>query len=171
MTVELYARATASSPTAGIQNLRFADLFFPDRPPYLDATYQSGEVGSLFEEDIGNIANSTSKGAALKSQLPKSQQDISKICRAIIQIKRKQQPASFPGIQAVEVTVLSMWETDWKDVERVRGIVEPQYQEEGSNIRIESPISMPGELPTTLGPRGHVQFIESRGSGWKRSKA
>ena len=35
--------------------------------------------------------------------------------------------------------VLSVWETDWEDVERVRGIVEPEYQAGMSQVHVESP--------------------------------
>ena len=51
------------------------------------------------------------------------------MCRAVIQVKQRRFASAPPAERVQVVKVLSIWETDWEDVERVRGIVEPQYQD------------------------------------------
>ena len=114
--VELYAR-TKSMVSQGAENtVQFADLFFPGRPPYLIGTCKTDEASAVIASFLS--ASPSPRVPFTQCSQPSEQGDSYRICRAIIRTK--------PG--ASQVYVLNIKETDWTEVEHVRGIVKPAYQ-------------------------------------------
>ena len=73
--IEIYATVVSSRRglhTKG-QEFTFADLFFPNRPPYLCGTYTAWQLCELFDEDSAPFLDSA---------------EWSKPCRAIVQITK-----------------------------------------------------------------------------------
>lgn len=169
MTIELYARVVASPRNQNDPKIRFADLFFPDRPPYLTATHELGDVSSLLGDDLSNTTSRTQTASGAKSKVDGTQQESFRLYRAIIQLKHRDGTTSSAPRHVADASVLSIWETDWEDVEHVRGIVEPQYQRHASDMTIESPSVLPGDQATKSKDVGHVQIVRSRGTGWRPS--
>ena len=115
-TVELYARIkSAVTQTAG-SIVQFADLFFSGRPPYLIGVYKTDEASAV-TASIVSAFQSPARPYTQSSQ-PSEHADSYKLCRAIIRTRSG----------SSEVYVVSIKETDWAEVEHVRGIVEPEYQ-------------------------------------------
>ena len=169
VTIELYAKVTSISRNGATQHLQLADLFFPDRPPYLDATCELGEEGTIFDDDVRNLTTPKPTAAGMKSNAFRNRKMGSKLCRTIVQVKQKQVAASSPRKQAADVKVLSIWETDWEDVERVRGIVDPQYQTPGLPVGVLGQAVQTGNSPMKKGAGGGVQIVGSTGMEWTTS--
>lgn len=146
--IELYARVISSSRFADIQNIQFADLFFPNKPPYLFGGYKAHKICRLFEQDASTFLSSQKNIMNQGNQ----QFNDSKLCRAVIQLQAHQQmlipPKTKDSISQsplkatkdsnrnnARVEVLSIWETDWKDVSHVRCIVEPDWQGQDAQSR------------------------------------
>jgi len=126
--IELYATITSSHRCFDmkIQELVFADLFFPHRPPYLRGTYTAWQLCQLFDADSAPFLEPPNGN---------------KLCRAIVQVTKNnttgnaRQTGSSPlrgssGSQgsgkegaALEAEVLNIWEATWEDVEYAKGIV------------------------------------------------
>jgi hypothetical protein len=126
--IELYATVVSSRRDfhKKTQEFTFADLFFPQRPPYLSGTYIAWTICDLFDEDSAPFLDPASGR---------------KLCRTIVQASKKswngnaRQVGSSPlnmqggsrggGKEAdvLEVEVLNVWEATWDDVKYVKGIV------------------------------------------------
>ena len=173
LTTELYARVVASPRHGNEQQIRFADLFFPDRPPYLTATatHDLGDAKSLLgDSDRSNTTSPTRTASCAKSKVDRgAQQESFKLYRAIIRLKHTDGTTSSAPRHTADAHVLSIWETDWEDVERVRGIVEPQYQRDASVMTVGSPSVLLGDQAKKSQDVGHVQIVRSGGTGWRSS--
>ena len=129
MLIELYATVTESSRQGEVQNFKFADLFFPHRPPYLIGMYKGWMACEVYDEDSSTLltAESPGRAGAFREQ---------KICRMIARSspQRSDKTASSPTKhlhgsptqrRQMVLEVLSIWKSDWAEVEHVRGIVAP----------------------------------------------
>ncbi|KAL8771848.1 MAG: hypothetical protein Q9209_002786 [Squamulea sp. 1 TL-2023] len=101
--IELYARVTFSERPAGSvkQLFHFADIFSPDKPPFLKGTYGLWKGVPLWDADSKAFLGEDGKG---------------KMCRVVGRIGREERT------RGLEMTVLSVWQADWEDVGIVKGI-------------------------------------------------
>ncbi|KAL9130848.1 MAG: hypothetical protein Q9217_001049 [Psora testacea] len=99
--IELYVRALASSRDGYTQYFQFADLF-TDKPPYLNGLYGMWKGVGLWEQDSRVFLGEEGKG---------------KMCRVLGRVKRSQSGRGFT------ISILSVWECAWADVEVAKGIV------------------------------------------------
>jgi hypothetical protein len=126
--IELYASVISSRRDfhKKTQEFTFADLFFPQRPPYLSGSSIAWVLCELFDEDSEPFMNTASGG---------------RLCRAIVQVSKnswktnaRQVGSSSVTMQggsqgsgkeadALDVEVLNIWEATWDDVKYVRGVV------------------------------------------------
>ena len=116
-TIELYARVKSTVFQDAGSIVQFADLFFPSRPPYLIGKCKTDEASAV----VASIMSRAASPAAPFTQCSQTTEHCNsyKICRALIRAK----------LGSSEVCVLNIKETDWAEVEHVRGIVEPGYQD------------------------------------------
>jgi hypothetical protein len=134
--VELYAKIVGCSRKDNVQTIQFADLFFPGRPPYLTGTRKIISDDTVF--DIDGASPLTKPTKAISQGQPSNNLQSYKLCRAIAELKPSPVLPSSRTRQTLEVDVLSIWETDWEDVERVRGIVDPEHQAQGLGSSMSS---------------------------------
>lgn len=101
--IELYARVSHSDRPAGSvkQNFHFADLFTPDKPPFLKGTYGLWKGVEIWDQDSKVFLGESGKG---------------KMARVVGRIGRDEKT------RGLEMTVLSVWEADWEDVGICKGI-------------------------------------------------
>ncbi|KAL8690705.1 MAG: hypothetical protein Q9224_004344 [Gallowayella concinna] len=100
--IELYAHVTYSERPAGSvkQHFHFADIFSPDRPPFLKGTFGLWKGCDLWDRDSRVFLGEKGKG---------------KMARVIGRIGREEKA------RGLEMTVLSVWEADWEDVGICKG--------------------------------------------------
>ncbi|KAL6714474.1 hypothetical protein ACLMJK_007898 [Lecanora helva] len=101
---ELYARVLSSKrePNGGVkQFFQFGDLF-TDKPPFLKGTYSLWKGVELWDVDSRGFVGEKGMG---------------KMARVMGRIKRCEAGGGY------EMTILSIWEVDWEDVEVAKGIV------------------------------------------------
>ncbi|KAL1960316.1 hypothetical protein VTO42DRAFT_8276 [Malbranchea cinnamomea] len=150
--IELYAFVESSHRINRTQYFRFADLFFPSRPPYLDGIWGRCTDNSIFDADgrafLGRGGREwkwnegRGSGKPLrdsretnKMQDKSSMEDRSagwKMCRVVGIIEKTPTGNGGRGVypvtpsvgNGVVMSVLSIWEANWSDVEHVKGIVE-----------------------------------------------
>ena len=120
--VELYARVVKSSRNTQtkIQDFTLADLFFPQRPPNLQAAYSLWTDSQLFDNDSGAFLGCAEEG---------------KLCRAILQVVKggrvetssliRSSQGGINQSSSPDIKILNIWEATWDDVQYVKGIVEP----------------------------------------------
>ncbi|KAL8933444.1 MAG: hypothetical protein Q9216_006361 [Gyalolechia sp. 2 TL-2023] len=102
--IELYARVVYSErpPKSVKQQFQFSDIFSPDRPPFLKGTYGLWKGVELWDLDSKIFLGEKGRG---------------KMARVVERMGREEKS------RGLEMTVLSIWETRWEDVEVVKGIV------------------------------------------------
>lgn len=100
--IELYAHVSYSERPAGSvkQHFHFADLFSPDKPPFLKGTYGLWKGVGLWDLDSKVFVGETGKG---------------KMARVVGRIGREEKT------RGLEMTVLSIWEATWEDVGICKG--------------------------------------------------
>ncbi|KAL8800107.1 MAG: hypothetical protein Q9182_005419 [Xanthomendoza sp. 2 TL-2023] len=100
--IELYARVTYSERLTGTvkQHFHFADIFSPDKPPFLKGTYGVWKGCDLWDSDSKVFLGEKGKG---------------KMARVIGRIGREEKT------RGLEMMVLSVWEADWEDVGICKG--------------------------------------------------
>lgn len=111
--VELFARINLTYRAGSSQVFVFEDLWFPNKPPVLRAAHKSWkqceeEVSALLRE---NSQQSTEGGF---------------LCRAMILLDTSRPTGSDGDFQGEVVCVQA---AQWDEIEDVRNIVEPQYQD------------------------------------------
>ena len=99
---ELYARVTYSKRDGVEQFFQFADLFRPERPPYLNGSYIGWKGSDLWETGTKSFLVDLRGG---------------KIARCIGKMKRDETTKLW------KMVVLSIWEATWDDVGYVKGVV------------------------------------------------
>ena len=101
--VELYAYVSSSERPAGSvkQYFQFADIFSPDKPPYLKGTYGLWKGVGIWDVDSRVFLGEKGKG---------------KMARVVGRIGREE------TTRGLEMTVLSVWEVDWEDVGICKGL-------------------------------------------------
>jgi hypothetical protein len=115
--IELYARLKSMvQQQNGKANIQFADAFFPTKPPYL--------VGACTVDHTSAVAASILSACpesvhTLSSSAQSSKRPDYPLCRAIVRTKNAMK----------EVEVLKIRESSWSELEYIRGVVEPQYQD------------------------------------------
>ncbi|KAI4237466.1 MAG: hypothetical protein LQ349_001832 [Xanthoria aureola] len=100
--IELYARVSYSErPARSVkQHFHFADLFSPDKPPFLKGTYGLWKGVGLWDLDSKVFLGEKGKG---------------KMARVVGRIGREEKT------RGLEMTVLSIWEANWEDVGICKG--------------------------------------------------
>lgn len=100
--IELYAHVSYSERPAGSvkQHFQFADIFSPDKPPFLKGTYGLWKGVGLWDLDSKVFLWETGKG---------------KMARVVGRIGREEKT------RGLEMTVLSIWEANWEDVGICKG--------------------------------------------------
>ncbi|KAL8657021.1 MAG: hypothetical protein Q9226_002327 [Calogaya cf. arnoldii] len=100
--IELYARVNYSERPAGSvkQHFHFADIFSPEKPPFLKGTYGLWKGVGLWDLDSKVFLGEKGKG---------------KMARVVGRIGREEKT------RGLEMTVLSIWEVDWEDVGICKG--------------------------------------------------
>ena len=101
--VELYARVTSSSREAGIQHFQFADLFRPEKLPFLIGSYEGWKGVELYETDTRPFLVGVT----------------GKMARAVGRLGRE----VVGGRLEWRMKVMSVWEVGWEDVKWVKGVV------------------------------------------------
>lgn len=104
--IELYASVISSTRDLQMSTQHFvlADIYHPDRPPYINATFKGWKWMELWEKECAMFLGEGGKG---------------KLCRCLGQMKRE--GGGKTGKWAFELK--SLWEADWDDVAYVAGIV------------------------------------------------
>ena len=100
---ELYARVVRSERLGVAQHFRFADLYHWGRPPVLEGRWTGWAGAPCWEAD----------GAAFLGALGAA----GKMCRAVGRIER------LPEGGGWRMSMLSVWEADWEDVEAVKQVI------------------------------------------------
>ncbi|KAL8870506.1 MAG: hypothetical protein Q9174_003465 [Haloplaca sp. 1 TL-2023] len=100
--IEVYVRVVHSERPVGSvkQHFRFADVFVPDRPPYLKGSYGLWKGAKLWDEDSKAFLGEQAKR---------------KMARVVGRIVRDDQG------NGMQIRVLSIWEADWEDVGICKG--------------------------------------------------
>ncbi|KAL8949038.1 MAG: hypothetical protein Q9222_004822 [Ikaeria aurantiellina] len=100
--IELYAYAVHSErpPGSSKQLFRFADIFSPEKPPFLDGAYGLWKGVGIWEKD---------------SRVFLGEQGRKRLARVIGRLGREEKT------RKLEMTVLSIWEADWEDVGICKG--------------------------------------------------
>lgn len=100
--IELYARVVHSERPPGSvkQHFQFADIFSPDKPPFLKGTYGLWKGVELWDKDSKVFLGEKGKG---------------KMARVVGRMVRDEKT------RGLELTVLSVWEADWEDVGICKG--------------------------------------------------
>ncbi|KAL8850761.1 MAG: hypothetical protein Q9221_004329 [Calogaya cf. arnoldii] len=100
--IELYARVNYSErPDRSVkQHFHFADIFAPEKPPFLKGTYGLWKGVGLWDLDSKVFLGEKGKG---------------KMARVVGRIGREEKT------RGLEMTVLSIWEVDWEDVGICKG--------------------------------------------------
>ena len=126
--VELFAtvKASARNRDSTSQSFIFADLFFPQRPPYVHGVYSKCSESELFDDDSRPFLKAGQGGKVI-------------LARAIVRPKPKSGKqllwdpkngfhASEETSAAMEVDVLSIYVCPWEDIEYTKGIVMPEKE-------------------------------------------
>ncbi|KAL8736678.1 MAG: hypothetical protein Q9166_000044 [cf. Caloplaca sp. 2 TL-2023] len=100
--IELYARVSYSERPAGSvkQHFHFADIFSPDKPPFLKGTYGLWKGVGIWDLDSKVFLGEKGKG---------------KMARVVGRIGREEKT------RGLKMTVLSIWEAGWEDVGICKG--------------------------------------------------
>ncbi|KAL8930726.1 MAG: hypothetical protein Q9208_000267 [Pyrenodesmia sp. 3 TL-2023] len=100
--IELYARVVHSERPPGSvkQHFQFADIFSPDKPPFLKGTYGLWKGVELWDKDSKVFLGEKGKG---------------KMARVVGRMVRDEKT------RGLELTMLSVWEADWEDVGICKG--------------------------------------------------
>ncbi|KAL8762083.1 MAG: hypothetical protein Q9184_001855 [Pyrenodesmia sp. 2 TL-2023] len=100
--IELYARVVHSERPPGSvkQHFQFADIFSPEKPPFLKGTYGLWKGVELWDKDSKVFLGENGKG---------------KMARVVGRMVRDEKT------RGLELTVLSVWEADWEDVGICKG--------------------------------------------------
>ncbi|KAI4185986.1 MAG: hypothetical protein L6R41_003792 [Letrouitia leprolyta] len=102
--IELYACVVSSErpPNSVKQSFHFADIFSPEKPPFLKGTYGLWKGSELWDLDSKVFLGEKRKG---------------KMARVVGRMAREEKS------RGLEMTVLSIWEANWEDVGMIRGVV------------------------------------------------
>ncbi|KAL8651705.1 MAG: hypothetical protein Q9210_003098 [Variospora velana] len=100
--IELYARVLFSERPSGSlkQHFQFADIFCPDKPPFLKGTYGLWKGVELWDLDSKVFLGQKGKG---------------KMVRVVGRMVRDEKT------RGLELSMLSVWEADWEDVGICKG--------------------------------------------------
>lgn len=126
--IELFATVTASARNrdSTSQSFTFADLFFPQRPPYIQGTYAKCSESELFDDDT-------------RPFLRAGQGDRTILARVIITAKVRtgkqlvwnQKNGFYAAEEAstgTEMEILSVYVCSQEDIEHTKGIVMPEEE-------------------------------------------
>jgi hypothetical protein len=126
--IELFAtvKASARNRDSTSQSFTLADLFFPQRPPYVHGIYSKCSESELFDDDSRPFLKAGPGGKTI-------------LARAIVRPKPKSGKqllwnskngfhASEETSTAMEVEILSIYVCPWEDIEYTKGIVMPEKE-------------------------------------------
>lgn len=144
--IELYAFVTESYRIENKQFFKFADLFFPFKPPYLSGVWECWEDSSLYDDDGRRFLESGGRPWRRSFDAPSNElvdadftKDFSdmtgegaagRLCRLMGTFKtqnytsqaRPDESISESGLPFLEI--YSIWRATWEDVNYVKGIVQ-----------------------------------------------
>jgi hypothetical protein len=111
--IELFARLGVTYREGAKQVFAFEDIWFPNKPPILRAMHNSWEQ---CEQKCPNILRDNKLKPAEGGH----------ICRAVLLLNRGK---ASPNKGEFHAGVLHIRASDWEEVEEIRSIVEPSYQQ------------------------------------------
>lgn len=106
--IELYARVLWSRREGYKQFFRFGDLFNPAKPPFLNGVFGLWRSSELWDVDSKPFLSSGRDQMCAEGTKKK--------CRVVGRLKRNEK-------LEVEMSVLSIWECTWGDVQVAKGVV------------------------------------------------
>lgn len=106
--IELYARVLWSRREGYKQFFRFGNLFNPAKPPFLNGVFGLWRSSELWDVD--------SKPFLTSGRDQMCAEGTKKMCRVVGRLKRNEK------LEA-EMSVLSIWECTWEDVQVAKGVV------------------------------------------------
>jgi hypothetical protein len=115
ITVELYAKIQLTYRHGLAQMFVFTDIFFPGKPPFLHGRHASWRK---CQQQLGRMLEAKVEEKGVGGEL----------CRAVV-IFSIDRSRKVDVNQQAEGIVLSVRPADWEEVRRVRGIVEPRWQD------------------------------------------
>lgn len=126
--IELFAtvKASARNGDGTSQSFTFADLFFPQRPPYAHGIYAKCAESELFDDDSRPFLKAGQGGKVILARAivrPKS-----KSGKQLLLSQENGFRAGEESSVGVEVEVLSIYVCPWEDIEYTRGIVMPEKE-------------------------------------------
>ena len=105
--VELYARVSSSTreqkPSSSKQHFQFADLFTPDKPPFLTGVYTLWRGVKLWDHGSKVFLGKAGKG---------------KMARVVGRMRKEE-----GGMGSLMMVVLCVWQVDWEEVGLAKGVV------------------------------------------------
>lgn len=126
--IELYTIVKASIRNRDYtsQSFTFADLFFPQRPPYINGVYGKCSESELFDDDSRPFLKAGQGGQdifarAMVRPKPKSG-------KRLVWNQKNGFHASEETSTEMEVEVLSIYVCSWEDIEYTKGIVMPEKE-------------------------------------------
>ena len=161
-TIELFATVKTSmrDQDSTIQFFTFADLFFPQRPPYVQGVYSRCSESELFDEDSRPFLKAVKGGRGISARAIVRPQP--KSSKQLVHNRKINFLASEETSGLMDLEVLSIYVCSWEDIEYTKGIVMPKK---------EVPIKVEGEKEmfykpekkrkfSPLKPHGHNTILE-----------
>ena len=127
-TIELFATVKTSvrNQDSTIQFFTFADLFFPQRPPYVRGVYNRCTESELFDDDARPFLNPRQEGRGMLARAIVGTQP--KLSKQPIESQKNRFVANEETLNQMELEVLSVFECPWEDIEYTKGIVMPKKE-------------------------------------------
>ena len=127
-TIELFATVKTSVRNQGstIQFFTFADLFFPQRPPYVQGVYSRYTESEHFDDDSRPFLKSGQEGRGMLARAVVGTQP--KLSKQPLQSQKNRFVANEETLNQMELEVLSIFECPWEDIEYTKGIVMPKKE-------------------------------------------
>jgi hypothetical protein len=148
-TIELFATVKTSVRNQGstIQFFTFADLFFPQRPPYVQGVYNRCTESELFDDDSRPFLKAGLEGRGMLAHVIVGTR--LKLSKQLLQSQKSRFVANEETLNQMELEVLSIYECPWEDIEYTKGIVMPKK---------EAPIKVEGEQEVFYKPEKKRKF-------------
>jgi hypothetical protein len=127
-TIELFATVVASvrNREKTSQSFTFADLFFPQRPPYVHGIYGRCSESELFDDDSRPFLRAGQDEKCILARVivtPKCKSGRQMLWNAKNGFHASEQTSS-----VIEVEVLSIYVCSWEDLKYTKGIVMPEKE-------------------------------------------
>lgn len=131
ITLELYAIVASSSILSSIsgsqvlrvQEFKFVDLFFPDRPPHLSGSWKTWDQNAVVKADSSAFLDFNG-GNWVWDRDHGEEPRMARVIARLDDLPVSGRPAPAPSDQLERrLTILSIWRTDWTEVELAKKLV------------------------------------------------